>query len=305
MLPPFCKCFLLSSGLLLAACNYQVKPQTAPVEDVSESDAFQLSRYDVAADFSPEKQLQPNQIKDADPQPEARSRGGNYSPYTVFGKTYEVLSDENALLYKEQGGASWYGLKFHGHKTSNGEIYDIYGMTAAHKTLPIPSYVRVTNLQNKRSCIVRVNDRGPFHDGRIIDLSYAAATKLGYKDQGTAWVSVETIDAIAWQAQRKFEQELAIAAKKQQLKKAAAVEKNIAEKEKTIYLQLGAYSRVDIAKAKYQTLYAKYSHPVFLESGIDQYHRLKIGPIAEQQLAQIQADLAEEGYPAPVRLKTR
>ena len=90
--------------------------------------------------------------------------------------------------------ASWYGVKFHGYKTANGEVYDMYGMTAAHKTLPLPSYVRVTNLTNSRSVIVRVNDRGPFHGNRLIDLSWAAAKKLGYHDKGTARVRIEGID---------------------------------------------------------------------------------------------------------------
>jgi rare lipoprotein A len=96
--------------------------------------------------------------------------------------------------YKEQGVASWYGTKFHGRRTSSGETYSMYGMTAAHKTLPLPTYVKVTNLKNGREVIVKVNDRGPFHDNRIIDLSYAAATKLGITGTGTGLVEVEALD---------------------------------------------------------------------------------------------------------------
>ena len=124
-------------------------------------------------------------------------RAGNKSPYTVLGKTYHLLP--TAEGYREEGLASWYGAKFHGRSTSNGEVYDMFAMTAAHKTLPIPAYVRVTNLENQRSAIVRVNDRGPFHDDRIIDLSYAAARKLGVYANGTARVEVVVIDPADYQ----------------------------------------------------------------------------------------------------------
>lgn len=129
--------------------------------------------------------------EDAVPRLEPVTRKGNTSPYTVFGKTYHVLPSSKG--YSAQGIASWYGTKFHGRQTSNGEIYDLYQMTAAHKSLPIPCYVRVINRQNGRSVIVRVNDRGPFHDDRLIDLSYAAAVKLGFADKGTAPVFIETV----------------------------------------------------------------------------------------------------------------
>lgn len=122
------------------------------------------------------------------------------NPYTVLGKTYFPLSDSKA--YVATGTASWYGTKFHGQNTANGEVYDLYGMSAAHKTLPLPSYVRVTNLDNSRSVILRVNDRGPFYSDRIIDLSYAAAKKLGYAEIGTARVKVEGIDPAQYWAQR-------------------------------------------------------------------------------------------------------
>lgn len=116
--------------------------------------------------------------------------GGN-KPYQVFGKHYTPMRERRA--FSQTGTASWYGKKFHGHLTSNGETYDMYGMSAAHKTLPLPSYVRVTNLANNKSVVVRVNDRGPFHQNRIIDLSYSAAYKIGVYDTGTAKVKVEVI----------------------------------------------------------------------------------------------------------------
>lgn len=119
-----------------------------------------------------------------------KSKRGN-SSYVVFGKRYEVLA--SAVGYRRDGKASWYGKKFHGRTTSSGEIYDMYELTAAHRSLPIPTYVRVTNLDNGRRTIVRVNDRGPFHAERIIDLSYAAAVKLGFQDKGVANVRVESV----------------------------------------------------------------------------------------------------------------
>lgn len=130
-------------------------------------------------------------IPDAVPQEEPRTKSGNPKTYTVFGQTYTVMSD--ATGFHERGYASWYGKKFHGRKTASGERYDIYGMTAAHKTLPLPSYVKVTNLSNSRTVVVRVNDRGPFHSERIIDLSYTAAAKLGIIGHGTSLVEIETI----------------------------------------------------------------------------------------------------------------
>jgi rare lipoprotein A len=154
------------------------------------------SRYSVDQDYGPSSNVDVSNVPNAVPRVEAKSRGGNKSPYTVLGKTYHVMASGNG--YKERGVASWYGKKFHGHKTSNGETYNMYAMSAAHKALPLPSYVQVTNLKNGRKVIVRVNDRGPFHGGRIIDLSYAAASKLDMLGQGTANVEVEAIDPSRW-----------------------------------------------------------------------------------------------------------
>jgi rare lipoprotein A len=131
-------------------------------------------------------------VQEPVPRVEPLAQYGNRSPYTVLGRTYRVLP--TAKGYRERGSASWYGYKFHGRLTSSREVYDMYAMTAAHKTLPLPTYVRVTHLENGRSIIVRVNDRGPFVEGRIIDLSYAAAAKLGVHVTGTAPVEVVAID---------------------------------------------------------------------------------------------------------------
>ncbi len=133
----------------------------------------------------------PDLPDDAVPRPEARSHYGNGPVYEVLGQTYRVMDSSSG--YKERGVASWYGKKFHGRLTSNREPYDMYEMTAAHKTLPLPTYVKVRNLRNDRSIIVRVNDRGPFVHNRIIDLSYAAALKLDMVRDGTSLVEVTAI----------------------------------------------------------------------------------------------------------------
>jgi rare lipoprotein A len=135
----------------------------------------------------------PDSVPDMVPRSEPRSRNGNPPFYDVMGKRYFVLS--SSVGYLERGVASWYGPGFHKVRTSTGETYDMYAMTAAHKTLPLPAYVRVTNLQNGRSIVVRVNDRGPFVGNRIIDLSYTAASKLDMLRNGTAMVEVRSLEA--------------------------------------------------------------------------------------------------------------
>lgn len=155
------------------------------------SDDPQASRYSIAQDRAPDTALAAHQIETTEPRKEPLSKHGNKSPYTVNGKTYRIMASADG--YREEGIASWYGAKFHGHTTSNGEIFDMNKISAAHKTLPLPTWVKVTNLDNGKSINIRVNDRGPFHGGRIIDLSYAAAVKLDYQDKGVARVRVETI----------------------------------------------------------------------------------------------------------------
>ena len=143
------------------------------------------------ADGGPSVAIDVSGVREPVPRAEPRSRYGNRSPYTVLGKSYRVLDDAEG--YHERGLASWYGTKFNGRATSSGELYDMCVFSAAHKTLPLPSFVRVTNLDNGRSLVVRVNDRGPFHSGRIMDLSYAAAVRLGVDRTGTARVELQAI----------------------------------------------------------------------------------------------------------------
>ncbi len=145
----------------------------------------------IAFDGAPDIPLDPADIRPITPKYEPLSPGGNMASYEVFGERYTLM--ESRENYQEEGIASWYGTRFHGNKTSNGEIYDMYRLSAAHKTLPIPTYLKVTNLDNGLSTIVRVNDRGPFHQERVIDLSYAAAIKLGFASKGTTRVKLESI----------------------------------------------------------------------------------------------------------------
>jgi rare lipoprotein A len=148
------------------------------------------SRYSQKQDSAPEFHYGELELADATPRYEPYAPA-NFRPYTVLGQYYTPML--SAKGYEEHGEASWYGQKFHGHLTSNGEIYDMFAMTAAHKTLPLPSFVKVTNLDNQKETIVRVNDRGPFHPGRVIDLSYAAAKKLDVLSTGVANVKVEVV----------------------------------------------------------------------------------------------------------------
>ncbi len=169
-------------ALILAACTTPTTRTTTPPPNPKFPDPAHPS-------VPPPKDLE--SIPDVVPKFEPRSARGNPPFYDVLGKRYFVMT--TAAGYVERGVASWYGPGFHTAKTSNGEPYDMYGMTAAHKTLPLPSYVQVTNLKNGKSVVVRVNDRGPFKDGRIIDLSYTAATKLDILRDGTAFVEVRAI----------------------------------------------------------------------------------------------------------------
>ncbi|MEQ3636849.1 septal ring lytic transglycosylase RlpA family protein [Alcanivorax sp.] len=148
-------------------------------------------RYSLHQDTGPEDRRDISQLPEPVPKNEPRSRYGNPQSYSVWGKTYQVLPQPDG--YVAEGSASWYGQKFHGHRTSSGEPFDMYQFTAAHRSLPLPTYARVTNLDNGKSLVVRVNDRGPFHEDRIIDLSWAAAVRLGIEQSGTGHVRVEAI----------------------------------------------------------------------------------------------------------------
>jgi rare lipoprotein A len=217
-----------------------------------------------------EKGPDPVEVPNAVPREEQPSEHGN-SPYTVFGKRYYPL--HSARGYREVGEATWYGKKFHGRKTSSGEIYDMYKMTAAHKTLPLPTYVRVRRLDTNESVVVRVNDRGPFLKGRIIDLSYVAARKLGVVSLGKAQVEVVAIDVLTRQLLPKKTGNFLEAARFRLPENAENLRRRLLKKE------LGP---VDI---------------VFEESEGIVYYRVRIGPIAKNQSVDqyISGVLAETG----------
>ena len=205
-------------------------PQAAPAKPASIPVAQLLRRpggyyKDDGPDGVPPVDL--DAIADAQPKPEPLNPHAN-DPYVVFGREY--VPEKEFSAHRKQGTSSWYGRKFHGQRTWSGEIYDMYAMTAAHPTLPIPSYARVTNLQNGKSVVVRINDRGPFSSGRMMDLSFAAAYKLGFAETGIAAVEVESI---------------VLAAPAAPARTAAAVESGgipVSSEIAGIYLQLGAFS---------------------------------------------------------------
>jgi rare lipoprotein A len=184
------------TGVLLASCSSTPAPSSTQSKPAGSSGPGDYARPH--KDGAPWWDVDVSQIQDAVPMPHYGPYKAN--PYTVLGKTYFPISD--GRRYSATGTASWYGTKFHGQPTANGEKYDLYGMSAAHKTLPLPTYVKVTNLDNGRTVTLRVNDRGPFYSDRIIDLSFAAAKKLGFAESGTARVKVEGIDPEQWWAQQ-------------------------------------------------------------------------------------------------------
>lgn len=243
-------------GLLLSACAgplQQVEQDSPPLKRISEED-----------------------IKELTPRADPIVMTGNQSPYSVNGVKYEVM--ESASNYREIGIASWYGQKFHGKATSNGEIFDVYGVSAAHRSLPIPSYVRVSNLENKRSLVVRVNDRGPFHADRIIDLSYAAAVKLGFVDKGTTRVEVEYLEVAGVEDRRHPE-----------------FGGNGAH-----FLQVGAFQSRQAADQLRNRLLKFTQEPVQVsrsEQGGGIFYRVRVGPTAEEQtLIALQKSLASQGF---------
>ncbi len=189
---------VIAFAVLLNACSSAPEQSDTGLRDNMDPNA---GRYSQDKDSIPLRLPTEDELRDPEPTVEGLSRGGN-KPYNIYGVNYSPRTD--ILQYEEEGVASWYGSKFHGHLTSNGEVYNVFSMTAAHKTLPLPSYVRVTNLDNYRTAIVRVNDRGPFHDNRIIDLSYSAAYKLGIFPGGTGRVKLELISSPAMASQESF-----------------------------------------------------------------------------------------------------
>lgn len=251
--------------LLLAACADK-SPRPAKGEPADGPSTLGLSAAD---------------IPDAVPRAEPRARYGNHSPYEVFGKTYTVLPSSKG--YHARGVASWYGSKFHGRRTSSGEPYDMHLATAAHKSLPLPTYAEVTNLDNGRKVIVKINDRGPFKDDRLIDMSYGAALRLGMIGTGTANVEVRAIDVGGGS-------EIA----DRPPPKAVPSE---------TWLQAGAYSRRDGAQALKRRLERADLLPVSIRDG-DGLYRVWLGPYASATEAERAAQRAIElGFERPHTIK--
>ena len=226
----------------------------------------------VQTDDAPDNPRDVSDVPNAVPQNEPLSRYGNPESYKVYGKTYYTLPSSKD--YKERGTASWYGTKFHGKRTSSGEPYDLYAMTAAHKTLPLPTYVEVTNLKNGRSVIVKVNDRGPFHDDRLIDLSYTAAAKLDILPYGTGQVEVRAIDT---------EQSVKIATLTDTAAATATAQEN-----QTLYLQVGAFSSRDNARRMQADLLSQNIGAVrIVEVTTDAgtFFKVQVGPLASHMEA--------------------
>ena len=237
-------------------------------------------------DSAPKERIDLTHVPNAIPRHEERTIAGNKTPYKVMGKVYHVLNEP--ANYTGTGLASWYGVKFHGNRTSNGEVYDMYGMTAAHATLPIPSYVKVTNLNNQRSIVVRVNDRGPFHPGRIIDLTYTGAFKLGYLDEGTAPVRVEYIDVDTSLVKTPAEHNV-----------------KLVDANGLAFLQVGAFSDRHAAEALKVRLSPSIRPPINVISvvNIDQkaFHKVHIGPLTTHlMISEVKNTLADMALPTPI-----
>jgi peptidoglycan lytic transglycosylase len=214
-------------------------------------------------DSAPSKTPDVTNIPDAVPKNEPRSKHGNASSYEVFGKRYYTLKSSKG--YRQKGVASWYGTKFHGRRTSSGEPYDMYAMTAAHKTLPLPTYVEVTNLNNGRKVVVKVNDRGPFHGDRLIDLSYSAATKLGIVGKGTGLVEVRAIfPGLA------------------PVKAATSVKHPVIAGQVGLYLQVGAFKSSTSAERLKTKLQQQIGDAILIvpsKQAEDRWYRVRVGPL--------------------------
>ncbi len=288
--PPSKLPFLPAAGLIcvlaigLGACS-------------SSSDKPTSSRYSQSQDTAPDRPIDVSLVMDAVPRVETYSRYGNPPSYVVLGKRYQTLQTHQG--YRERGIASWYGTKFHGHRTSSGEPYDMYTMSAAHKSLPLPTYARVTNLENGKSVIVKINDRGPFHENRLIDLSYAAATRLNILSKGTGLVEVEAIDPVNLKPRV---EKPPVPASQPKVTRAPAA-RDSGKNTPSLYLQLGAFANRNNAE-RLQARMSK-SLPELLhisEAVSDQkaIYRVRIGPLTSVETAdQLTKILAAEGIDSP------
>jgi len=226
-------------------------------------------------DGPPKYDVDVSHIKNPVPKPEPLAKYGNMSSYKVFGKRYYTMKNANA--FEQIGTASWYGTQFHEKRTSSGEPYDMLAMTAAHKTLPLPTYVEVTNLANHRTIIVKVNDRGPFSSNRIIDLSYVAAKKLGMLGRGTAHVKIKALNPYTY---------VEMAAKKINHAAptiASTVKQHASSAAHYVYLQAGAFANRSYAVKLKNRIASRLSFPVRVANPQtnSKLYRVQIGPLRD------------------------
>ena len=275
--------FAMLSTLILAACSSNPVTKRSPPAPAEQTTSDQTSGGGYYPGDGPHANPPSNldDIPDATPKKEALYKYST-KPYIALGKKYTPL--QSADNYKKQGVASWYGKLFHGNKTANGEVYDMYSMTAAHTVLPLPSYAKVTNLENGRSVIVRINDRGPFKHDREIDLSYAAAYKLRLIEKGRGLVEVEAIDPDTFnQAEQLAQAQIAVPTPQ------PATESQLVGQH---YVQAGAFGEESNATAlqkRIQTLNIEENAKInrVYNNGL---HRLLIGPYQTRQAAELAAD---------------
>lgn len=252
----------------------QLPPQTEPVpKNPADMPAFGSDAFNRIKDAYPDNPPDLSQLQDMVPREEPLAKYGNKSPYTVLGKTYRVLP--SAKGFKQTGKASFYGKKFHGLRTSSGEPYDMYAMTAAHRNLPLPSYVRVTNTTNGKSVIVKVNDRGPFHSERVMDLSYAAAAKLDILKAGTGQVRIEALDPADFA---------------QQAASTPAPPAQMAVEAPHFFVQVGAFGARGNASALQSRLAELIYSPINIVSS-EGIHRVHVGPFFNREDAEKAATL--------------
>jgi rare lipoprotein A len=258
-------------------------------------------------DGAPKYDVDVSHVQNATVKHETKSKYGNPSNYCVHGSCYHVLDNDEG--YSQIGVASWYGTKFNGRLTSSREVYDMYKMTAAHKTLPIPTYARVTNLENHRHVIVKINDRGPFKKGRLIDLSYSAAKKLDVIKHGTALVKVEVVKPKDVQQEMRvpqtFRYATTAAVKPHSVRPKSQIKPTV-KLYPEIYLQLGAYNNRAKAENVIQLASSVTNTPSHVYPAMYNNHMLykvQLGPIKNAQDAdQIEMDLDAIGLSEPKRI---
>ncbi|NOX27861.1 MAG: septal ring lytic transglycosylase RlpA family protein [Gammaproteobacteria bacterium] len=282
---------LLIFALALTACSSSPKKGNGTFKRPTASDGAPNRSVDIAS------------IPNAVPKREPRSKYGNPKSYVVFGKRYHVLNSNKGFV--QRGVASWYGTKFHGKRTSSGEPYNMFAMTAAHKTLPLPTYVEVTNLDNGRKVIVKVNDRGPFVAGRIIDLSHTAAKKLNIIGSGTGRVEIRAIAPGRYgksvkkpPLQKKVQKKPSrVSASRPKTPKASVTPAN-----ERLFVQIGAFNNSHNAENMQKNLYQRLGPRLRIDahySETEKLYRVRIGPISSRDDAdRVHTKLKRIGFPS-------